>query len=103
MRLLRALAMAAVFAVLLSRSAAAHDARQFKDAWFWGVKGGALSFSSSTTTNTGSPLVFGEWLVPRAYGGLYIIYDYGFFNTQGRYCDLYPDSHLPITVLWLEL
>ncbi len=92
MRLLRALAMAAVFAALLSRSGAAQDARQFKDAWFWGIKGGALSFSSTTTTNGGAPLVGGEWLITRTGGGLYISYDQAFFTTQGGFVDHDPDS-----------
>src|SRR5260221_2106472 len=95
MRLLRALAMAAVFAVLLSRSAAAQDARQFKDAWFWGVKGGALSFSSATTTNGGAPLVGGEWRITRTSRGLLIRADPAFFTTQGRF--VYPGPVTTIT------
>lgn len=92
MRLLRALAMAAVFAALFSRPGAAQDARQFKDAWFWGIKGGALSFSSTTTTNSGAPLVGGEWLITRSQGGLYVSYDQAFLTTQGGFLDHDPDS-----------
>src|SRR5258708_38699948 len=92
MRLLRALAMAAVFAALLSRSGAAQDARQFKDAWFWGIKGGALSFSSTTTTNGGAPLVGGEWLITRTGGGLGIRYDQAFFTPPGRFVHRHTDT-----------
>lgn len=92
MRLLRVLAVATGFAALLSQSSAAQDARQFKDAWFWGVKGGALSFASATTNNGGAPLVGAEWLITRTNGGLYISFDQAFLTTTGGFTDRDPDS-----------
>ena len=58
MRLLRVLALATGFAALLSQSSAAQDARQFKDEWFWGIKGGGLLYSSASTKGTGAPAPF---------------------------------------------
>jgi hypothetical protein len=84
--------MAAALAALLSHSGAAQEGRQFKDAWFWGAKAGALSYSSATTTNGGAPLVGAEWLITRTNGGLYLSYDQAFFNTYGSFRDQDADS-----------
>lgn len=92
MRLLRVLAVATGFAALLSHASAAQDGRQFKDAWFWGLKTGAVSFSSATTTNGGAPLIGAEWLITRTHGGLYLSFDQAFLNTQGGFVDRDPDS-----------
>ena len=92
MRLLRVLALATGFAALLSQPGAAQDGRQFKDAWFWGLKTGAVSFASATTTNGGAPLIGAEWLITRSRGGLYLSFDQAFFTTQGGFRDRDPDS-----------
>jgi hypothetical protein len=92
MRFLRVLAVATGFVALLSQSSAAQDQRQFKDAWFWGAKAGALSYSSATTTNGGAPLIGAEMLITRTYGGLYMSFDQAFFTTLGGFQDRDPDS-----------
>jgi len=92
MRLLRVLAVATGLAAVLSQSSAAQDARQFKDAWFWGVKGGGLLYSSVTTTGGGAPLVGAEWLITRTNGGLYLSFDQAFLTTTGGFTDHDPDS-----------
>ena len=92
MRLLRVLAVATGFAALISHTSAAQDGRQFKDAWFWGLKTGAVSFSSATTTNGGAPLIGAEWLITRTHGGLYVSFDQAFLTTQGGFTDRDPDS-----------
>ena len=92
MRLLRVLAVATGFAAVLSQSSAAQDARQFKDAWFWGVKGGGLLYSSVTTTGGGAPLVGAEWLITRTNGGLYLSFDQAFLTTTGGFSDRNSDS-----------
>ena len=80
MRLLRALAVATAFTALIAQTSAAQDGRQFKDAWFWGVKAGALSYSSASTDNGGAALVGAEWLITRTQGGLYLSFDQAFFT-----------------------
>lgn len=92
MRLLRVLAVATGFAALLSSSAAAQDGRQFKDAWFWGVKAGGLLYSSASTSGAAAPLVGAEWLITRSKGGLYVSYDQSFLTTTGAFIDHDPDS-----------
>ena len=92
MRFLRGLALATGIAALLSQPSAAQDARQFKDAWFWGVKGGGLLYSSATTTNGGAPLVGAEWLITRTNGGLYVSLDQAFMTTTGGFRDQDTDS-----------
>src|SRR4051812_25248547 len=92
MRLLRTLAVATAFSALLSHASAAQDGRQFKDAWFWGLKTGALSYSSATTDNGGAPLLGAEWLITRTKGGLYLSFDQAFLSTTGAFQDRDPDS-----------
>jgi hypothetical protein len=92
MRLLRVLTVAIGFAALLPQSSAAQDGRQFKDAWFWGLKAGALSYSSNSTDNGGAPLVGAEWLITRTRGGLYLSFDQAFLTTTGGFRDRDPDS-----------
>lgn len=92
MRYLRVLAVATGFVALLSQSSAAQDQRQFKDAWFFGAKAGALSYSSATTNNGGAPLVGAEMLITRTHGGLYVSLDQAFLTTNGGFQDRDPDS-----------
>ncbi|MEP6999311.1 MAG: hypothetical protein ABI969_02450 [bacterium] len=92
MRFLRVLAVATGFAALVSQSSAAQDARQFKDAWFWGVKTGGLTYSSATASNSPAPIVGAEWLITRSNGGLYIAFDQAFLSTTGGFIDRDPDS-----------
>jgi hypothetical protein len=97
MRLLRVIATAAGLAALISHSSAAQEGRQFKDAWFWGLKTGAVSYSSATTTDGGALFVGGEWLITRTKGGLYVSYDEAFLNTGGGFTDRDPDSTAAFT------
>ena len=46
MRLFRVLVVATSFAALLAQPSAAQEGRPFHDAWFWGVRGGVLNYSS---------------------------------------------------------
>src|SRR3954470_4096624 len=92
MRLLRVLATAAGLAAVISTTSAAQGGRQFKDAWFWGLKTGAVSYSSASTTDGGAPFLGAEWLITRTNGGLYMSFDEAFFNTRGGIIDRDPDS-----------
>jgi hypothetical protein len=87
MRLLRALTIATGFALVLSQQSSAQGTRQFKDAWFWGLKTGATSYSSATTSNGGAPLIGAEWLITRTKGGLYLSLDQAFITTTGSFRD----------------
>jgi hypothetical protein len=87
MRLVRVLTTVGTFAAVLSQPSAAQEGRQFKDAWFWGAKGGLMNYSSASTLSATAPLVGGEWLIARTRGGLYISYDQAFLTTQGAFAD----------------
>jgi len=92
MRLLRVLTAAIGLAALLPKPSAAQGGRQFKDAWFWGVKGGGLLYSSASTENSAAPLVGADWLITRTRGGLYLSFDQAFLTTTGSFLDREPDS-----------
>ena len=92
MRLLRVLTAAIGLAALLPKPSAAQGGRQFKDAWFWGVKGGGVLYSSASTENSFAPLVGAEWLITRTRGGLYVSFDQAFLTTTGSFQDREPDS-----------
>jgi hypothetical protein len=90
MRLLRVLA-AASAAAMLAQPSAAQAGRQFKDAWFWGAKGGALVYSSNYGTDGSvAPLAGIDWMITRTYGGLYVSVDQSFFSTQGAFREVGP-------------
>ena len=90
MRLLRVLAAASAVA-LLAQPSAAQAGRQFKDAWFWGAKGGALVYSSNYSTDGAvAPLAGIDWMITRTYGGLYVSVDQSFFSTQGAFKEVGP-------------
>jgi hypothetical protein len=98
MRLLRVLA-AASAAALLAQPSAAQAGRQFKDAWFWGAKGGALVYSSNySTDNAVAPLAGIDWMITRTYGGLYVTVDQAFFSTQGAFTEVGPSGLRPRVV-----
>ncbi|MEO6528317.1 MAG: hypothetical protein ABIP93_16980 [Gemmatimonadaceae bacterium] len=92
MRHLRVLTVAFGLAALLPQMSAAQSGRQFKDAWFWGIKGGSMLYSSASTENSIAPLVGAEWLITRSRGGLYVSYDQAFLSTTGSFLDRDPDS-----------
>jgi hypothetical protein len=92
MRLLRVLTAAIGLAALLARPSAAQEGRQFKDAWFWGIKGGGMLYSSATTNHSLAPSVGAEWLITRSRAGLYVSFDQAFLSTRGQFFDRDPDS-----------
>jgi hypothetical protein len=98
MRLLRVLTAAIGLAALLPRPGAAQAGRQFKDAWFWGIKGGGMLYSSASTDNSAAPMVGAEWLITRSRGGLYVAFDQAFLSTTGAFQDRDPDSTFTRTV-----
>lgn len=80
MRAFRGIAVVALLAIDVG-VAAAQSTRHFKDSWFWGVKGGALFYNVQSRQGiTMAPMVGGDWLITRTNGGLYVAYDYSFFN-----------------------
>jgi hypothetical protein len=81
MRSIRALTIAASI-VALPALAGAQAGRQFKDAWFWGIKGGGFTLADSGTHYKQAPLGGIEWLITRSHGGLYLSASQAFFTQQ---------------------
>jgi hypothetical protein len=77
---------------LVSVSSAIADAqagRQFRNSWFWGLKGGAAAYADLTPDPTvapggyrHTPMVGVEWLITRSRGGLYVSAAQGFQTQQ---------------------
>lgn len=81
MRMIRALAAAATLATMLPAIAAAQQGRPFKDAWFWGVKAGGMTYADAAGNTKQAPAGGIEWLITRTHGGLYVAASQAFFTT----------------------
>ncbi|HXT14544.1 MAG TPA: hypothetical protein VN706_02860 [Gemmatimonadaceae bacterium] len=82
MRTIRALTIATAVVMVLPTIAAAQGGRQFRDSWFWGIKGGGFTFADSAQNTKNAPMGGVEWLITRSHGGLYISAGQAFFTTQ---------------------
>jgi hypothetical protein len=82
MRTIRALTIASAIAAVLPNAAAAQHGRQFKDAWFWGVKGGGLALADTAEQYKSYPLAGVDWIITRTHAGLYMSGSQAFFTQQ---------------------
>lgn len=89
----RRIACALAFVAIPTQVALAQLRHDFKDSWFWGVKGGVMSFSTSTVEGEVKPLVGGEWLLTRSQGALYLAFDQALFNASSSFTDTLGQSH----------
>lgn len=80
MRTIRALTVAAAVVAALPTIALAQHGRQFKDSWFWGLKGGGFALADSGQKYVQAPTVGLEWLITRSRGGLYVSGAQTFFS-----------------------
>jgi len=96
MRTIRALTTALALVAALPVVVAAQHGRQFKDAWFWGIKGGGFAFADSGGQYKTAPVGGVEWLITRTHGGLYVAASQAFLNTQTMF---FADPSAPDTVL----
>lgn len=83
MRMIRALATAAAVVVALPTIAAAQQGRHFKDAWFWGIKAGGMTFADSGGKYKQAAMTGVEWLITRSRGGLYVSAGEAFLSGTG--------------------
>lgn len=82
MRAIRVLAVAALVALDIS-AASAQSTRNFKDSWFWGLKGGGMFYQvQSDIDGSLAPLAGVDWLITRTNGGMYVSFDHSFFKDQ---------------------
>jgi hypothetical protein len=80
MRKLRTLTIAAAVIATLPTLAAAQSGRDFKDAWFWGIKAGGFSLADSGGKSVQAPMVGVDWLITRTHGGVYMAGSETFFS-----------------------
>jgi hypothetical protein len=82
MKLSRPLAIATAVVVALPALSSAQQGREFKNAWFWGIKGGGLTLADSGQMMRQAPMAGIDWLITRNHGGLYISGGQSFFSQQ---------------------
>jgi opacity protein-like surface antigen len=78
----RPLAIAMATVVALPAISSAQAGRQFKNSWFWGLKGGAMTLADSGQAYRQAPFAGVDWLITRTHGGLYVSGGQSFFNQQ---------------------
>lgn len=72
MRTIRALTIAAAVVTAIPALSNAQASRPFKDAWFWGVKGGGFTLADTAQAYRQAGLAGFDWLITRTHGGLYV-------------------------------
>ncbi|HEY6827563.1 MAG TPA: hypothetical protein VI259_11950 [Gemmatimonadaceae bacterium] len=82
MRTIRALTIASAIAAVLPATASAQQGRQFKDAWFWGVKGGGFALADTAQQYKTYGLAGVDWVITRTHAALYISGSQAFFTQQ---------------------
>jgi hypothetical protein len=94
MRRICSLGIAIALVGLLPQLGHAQQGRHFENAWFWGLKGGAMVyqmgdawlvtdnaiFRAGSGDNRSAGTLGLDWLVTRRRGGVYLSYDHGFMN-----------------------
>ncbi|HEU5184220.1 MAG TPA: hypothetical protein VFU01_06610 [Gemmatimonadaceae bacterium] len=94
MAIVRRVAPALALVAIASQAGFAQLPRDdFRDSWFWGAKGGVISFSTATVDNKVKPLVGGEWLLTRTQGALYLAVDQAMFDETSSLMDTAETSH----------
>lgn len=90
MRMIRGLAAALAIAALVPQTGEAQQGRSFRDAWFWGLKGGGMNFSTARETNQQAALAGVDWVITRTRGGLYVSFDHAFLDRSTSILDVDP-------------
>jgi hypothetical protein len=80
MRLLKATLLSAAFVAFAATSASAQRSGNFENSWFWGVKGGVSTLSTTGGGSASVPTWGADWLITRSKGGLYVSADESFFS-----------------------
>lgn len=82
MRMSRPLTIAMAMVVALPAVSTAQHGRGFKNAWFWGIKGGGFTLADSGQAYKQAPIAGIDWLITRSRGGLYVSGSQSFFTQQ---------------------
>ena len=87
MKAIRTLTLALGLVAMLPLAASAQEGRLFENSWFWGVKGGSMTFWTSRVQHQPAPIVGAEWLITRRRGALLVSGEQGFFEEQSSIYD----------------
>jgi hypothetical protein len=95
--------------------AEAQQGRRFENAWFWGVKGGGMVYSTAGVAQNESgqyvalaprtqqsPTFGAEWLITRTHGGVYVSYDQGFLQEVAGFTTDRFDPEAPVIAVDLS-
>jgi hypothetical protein len=86
MRLLRSSLLAALASLALAPATArAQDGRGFADSWFWGAKGGVMTFWTPRVNHAPAPVIGLDMLITKKRAALYIAADQAFFKENTVY------------------
>src|SRR5678815_3709222 len=75
MRMTRLFVAGVFTAALFPLTVSAQRTRDFEDSWFWGVKGGAATYSAVYGDGDAAATYGAEWLITRTHGALYVSFD----------------------------
>jgi hypothetical protein len=67
--------------LLVPALASAQEKHPFTDSWFWGAKGGVVTFRTEIA-RTSAPVIGAEWLITRSKGALHVSLDQAYFDAQ---------------------
>ena len=59
----------------------AQEKHPFIDSWFWGAKGGLVTFRTEIARTT-APTIGADWLITRSKGALHVSLDQSYFDAQ---------------------
>lgn len=82
MRMFRRLTLGLTVLSFVPAVASAQSGSRFTDSWFWGVKGGNMTFWTPRVKHAQAPLIGAEWLITRTRGALYVSVDQAFFDER---------------------
>ena len=70
--------------------------RGFVDSWFWGAKGGALRFGTTTEGMVVAPTAGAEWLITKRRGALLVSIDQAFFDRTSELFDPQAENNVRV-------
>lgn len=85
MRSIRFLVALGALAALAPRAARAQSDRDFENSWFWGVKGGIMTFYTTDVNHAPAPLGGVDMLITRRNVALNVSLEQAFFDETGQY------------------
>ena len=82
MRMYRRLAVVLSMLAALPSLSSAQAVRNFEDSWFWGIKGGGMTYWTNRVAHATAPLAGADWLITRSRYGMYVALDQAFFTSN---------------------